>query len=113
MFNLHLAALYLQIIVYSLYSISDITDILCLYLCILICVGLSILQNGKLPQFMSEDMTNAIFNNTSPCLVNLTKGFKKVVIFQVIRIGFAYLECTRSVECCIRMLKKFSYSNIF
>ena len=47
--------------------------------------GLSILQNGKLPQFVPVDVIDAIFdvNSTLPCIENLRNGLKKIGIFQV------------------------------
>jgi hypothetical protein len=48
-------------------------------------VGLSVLQNGKLPQFLSKNIIGGIFdpNCTSQSLINLRKGLGKVGIFQV------------------------------
>ena len=49
--------------------------------------ALSILQNGKLPQFIPDDVIALMFdvNNTSPspCIENLRNGLKNVGIFQV------------------------------
>ena len=50
------------------------------------CVGLSIVQNGKLPTFLTEEMLQAIFSRNTPlepCLKALQNGFKEVGIHQV------------------------------
>ena len=47
--------------------------------------GLSIVQNGKIPQFFSEDQLEEIFKgkSSSPAIVNLQKGLAKLGIYQV------------------------------
>ena len=54
--------------------------------------GLSILQNGKLPQFIPDYVIASMFdvNNTSPspCIENLRNGLKKFCIFQVQSFNF-------------------------
>ena len=48
-------------------------------------VGLSILQNGKLPQFLSDKISHDIFmaEKKSLCVKYLIQGLEKIVIFQV------------------------------
>ncbi|XP_028415611.1 uncharacterized protein LOC114538969 [Dendronephthya gigantea] len=48
-------------------------------------MGLSILQNGKLPQFIPPDVISALFdvNVKLACIENLRTGLKKVGIFQI------------------------------
>jgi len=47
--------------------------------------GLSIVQNGKVPQFFSEDLLDEIFQgeSSSPAVGNLQKGLAKLGIYQV------------------------------
>ena len=47
--------------------------------------GLSIVQNGKIPQFFSEDQLDEIFKgkSSSPAIANLQKGLAKLGIYQV------------------------------
>ena len=54
------------------------------------CTGLSILQDGNMPDFLGEDYLTNIFavsaNDSNPpqtCLDYLRLGFKKVGIYQV------------------------------
>ena len=47
-------------------------------------LGLSIIQNGKLPTFLTEEMLQAIFSRITPlepCLKALPNGFKDVGIY--------------------------------
>ena len=48
-------------------------------------VGLCVLQNGKLPQFLAENVIGAVFDpdNMLQSLINLRKGLENVGIFQV------------------------------
>jgi hypothetical protein len=48
-------------------------------------LGLSILQNGKLPQFLSDKIIHDIFvaEEKSQCVKYLIQGFEKFGIFQV------------------------------
>ena len=48
-------------------------------------IGLSIIQNGELPTFLTEEMLQAIFSISEPgaCLKELQNGIKKVGIYQV------------------------------
>jgi len=49
-----------------------------------IILGLSIIQNGKLPTFLTEDMLQAVFSRITPlepCTPQ--NGFKEVGIYQV------------------------------
>ncbi|KAJ7380778.1 hypothetical protein OS493_007158 [Desmophyllum pertusum] len=48
-------------------------------------MGLSIVQNGKIPQFFSEDQLQEIFHGTSviPAVANLQKGLSELGIYQV------------------------------
>ena len=51
-----------------------------------LCLGLSIIQNGKLPTFLTEEMLQAIFSRITPlelCVKALQNGFKEVGICQV------------------------------
>lgn len=49
--------------------------------------GLSILQNGKIPTFLGDDVKKAVFDGsqtpTMQCLQQLREGFQNVGIFQV------------------------------
>ena len=47
--------------------------------------GLSILQNGKIPTFLSEDDLQKVFSGDElgPCLAELQNGLDKVGIYQV------------------------------
>ena len=53
-------------------------------------VGLSILQNGRMPQFLSEEQLQEVFvsENPHPCLLNLKNGLRKLGIYQV-----SYYNC--------------------
>ena len=48
-------------------------------------MGLSVLQNGRLPQFLQEQVFHDLVNNpkVSACLVNLRKGLCKTGVYQV------------------------------
>ena len=48
-------------------------------------LGLSILQNGKLPQFLGEQFIQEIFNSAhpSPCMLSLHHGLAELGIYQV------------------------------
>lgn len=48
-------------------------------------MGLSVLQNGKIPQFFSEEMLKELANgySQSPCMRNLQKGLRKVGVLQI------------------------------
>lgn len=48
-------------------------------------LGLSILQNGKLPQFLSDKIVREIFivDEKSKCIKYLIQGFEKLGIYQV------------------------------
>ena len=47
--------------------------------------GLSIVQNGKIPQFFSEDQLHEIFQgkSASPAVTNLQKGLAELGVYQV------------------------------
>ena len=51
---------------------------------------MSVLQNGKLPQFLPENVIGAVFDpdNMLQSLINLRKGLEKVGIFQVMNFIF-------------------------
>lgn len=48
--------------------------------------GLSILQNGKIPTFMSEDNLQKVFSgdHLGPCLAELQNGLEEMGIWQVV-----------------------------
>ncbi|XP_070560094.1 uncharacterized protein [Ptychodera flava] len=50
-----------------------------------IVIGLSILQNGKLPQFMNSNTVEELFHSSdpSPCILNLRNGLAKLGIYQI------------------------------
>jgi hypothetical protein len=49
-----------------------------------IIMGLSVLQNGKIPQFMSEEILQEIIGSTqSPCIRKLQRGLEKVGVLQL------------------------------
>ena len=52
--------------------------------------GLSILQNGKIPTFMSEDNLQKMFSgdHLGPCLAELQNGLEEMEIYQV---GYCFL----------------------
>lgn len=56
-------------------------------------VGLSILQNGKIPQFHSEEILSGIFDDQEPqpCIAYLGNGLAKLGIIQVIFNLYLYL----------------------
>jgi len=59
-------------------------------------LGLSIIQNGKLPTFLAEDMLRAVFSRITPlepCLKALQNGFKEVGIYQVRVAYVSHLIC--------------------
>jgi hypothetical protein len=53
-------------------------------------IRLSILQNGKVPQFIPENILHAIFseNEVSPAITNLREGFVKTGLYQVCVVSF-------------------------
>ena len=51
-----------------------------------IIMGLSVLQNGKIPTFLSEEQLQELIDDTSdhsPCIVNLRNGLRKVGVLQL------------------------------
>ena len=52
--------------------------------------GLSILQNGKIPTFMSEDNLQKVFigDQLGPCLAELQSGLEEVGVYKV---GYYFL----------------------
>ena len=48
-------------------------------------MGLSILQNGRVPHFLNEEMIKETFmsETPSPCIAKLRAGFAKVGLFQI------------------------------
>ncbi|CAB3983996.1 leucine-rich repeat-containing DDB_G0290503 isoform X1, partial [Paramuricea clavata] len=52
-----------------------------------IIMGLSIIQNGKIPQFMTEEIITEAFDNSElqPCVAKLRDGFARVGIFQMVK----------------------------
>ena len=60
--------------------------------------GLSILQNGKLPQFVPPVIISEMFNENCklPCIESLRIGLKKVGIFQVRSFFLSYIAGANS-----------------
>ena len=51
-----------------------------------IIMGLSVLQNGKIPSFLSEEQLQELIDDSSehsPCIVNLRNGLRKVGVLQL------------------------------
>jgi hypothetical protein len=48
-------------------------------------MALSVLQNGSIPRFLSENHLQELFNSSQPskCIRNLRKGFAKVGLYQI------------------------------
>ena len=57
-------------------------------------IGLSMLQNGRVPHFMTEDIINLTFLSEAPsaCIAKLRAGFAKVGIFQIGKNIQAFLD---------------------
>jgi len=57
--------------------------------------GLSILQNGNIPLFLTEDLIKDIFNTypVSPCVSNLREGLGKLGIHQVCILNVQKRHC--------------------
>ena len=55
------------------------------YRCCILFLGLSIMQNGKIPYFMGDDNLKIVFGSmpVNGCLSQLRQGFKKFGIYQV------------------------------
>ena len=53
--------------------------LICLF-CHLCIVGLSTIQNGKIPRFMTEEIINEVFHSAEPqlCVAKLRDGLAKV-----------------------------------
>ena len=51
----------------------------------LIATGMSILQNGKIPRFLTEEVFQETFSSAapSPCIAYLTKELSQLGIYQV------------------------------
>ena len=50
-------------------------------------IAISVLQNGLLPRFFSEEMLGDVFNNnetSNPCIANLRKGLDKIGLFRFV-----------------------------
>ena len=60
-----------------------------------IVMGLSVLQNGKIPQFIPENMLQEIVQgpSSSPCISNLQKGLSEVGILQLMMNLPPFLWC--------------------
>ena len=53
-----------------------------------IIMGLSVLQNGKIPTFLSEEQLQKLIDDStehSPCIINLQKGLHKVGVLQLMQ----------------------------
>ena len=63
-------------------------------------VGLSILQNGKIPTFVTEELLNELFDAQSPqpCTHNLRSRLSKLGIFQVTKYGQIAVQSI-NVQC--------------
>ena len=61
-------------------------------------LGLSIVQNGPIPQFLDQELMEQIFNETSPqpCIIHLRNGLAKLGIYQVIFFSFFLLTIVLS-----------------
>jgi len=70
--------------------------------------GLSIVQNGKVPQFFSEDQLDEIFQSksSSPAIANLQKGLAKLGIYQVCRQFPIFCHIFRNSTAATLTIKK-------
>ena len=59
----------------------------------LIATGMSILQNGKIPRFLTEEVLQETFSSAAPppCIAYLRKGLSQLGIYQVEKKKFIYL----------------------
>ena len=74
-----------------------------------IIMGLSVLQNGKIPTFLSEEQLQEVIDDSSghsPCMVNLRNGLRKVGIQQLMAKLplFLYLFRPSSAKFSVRNL---------
>jgi len=51
----------------------------------LLATGMSILQNGKIPRFLEEEVLQETFSDAAPsrCIAYLRRGLSKLGIYQV------------------------------
>ena len=63
-----------------------------------ILMGLSIVQNGTIPQFLDQELMEQIFNEASPqpCILHLRNGLAKLGIYLVILFSFSLLTIVLS-----------------
>lgn len=71
-------------------------------------MGLSVLQNGKIPQFLPEEILNTIVDEASlsPCITNLRKGLCKVGILQLMVNLPQFLHLFRPSDASALTVKK-------
>ena len=62
------------------------TDLAEKYMTVGVVMGLSVLQNGKIPQFIPEEVLNEVVQgpSSSPCIKNFQNGLRKVGILQLV-----------------------------
>ena len=63
-------------------------------------MGLSMLQNGRVPHFLTEEIIKETFMTESPsqCIANLRAGFAKVGLFQIGKELPAFLDLFRETN---------------
>ena len=71
-------------------------------------MGLSMLQNGCIPHFLTEEVIQELFMSETPsqCITNLEKGFAKVGLFQIGKEIPVFLNLFRPASTCILTHKK-------
>lgn len=72
-------------------------------------IGLSVVQNGKIPRFLDEQLLMDIFQNSSASLcsaiVNIRKGLKETGIYQVCEAMPIFLHLFRPSEASVLSVK--------
>lgn len=71
-------------------------------------MGSSVLQNGSIPQFLSEEILQELVNSQgpSPCVLKLREGMKKVGIYQVMSALPLFLHLFRNTGTNTMTVKK-------
>ena len=87
------------------------TDLAEKYTTVGVVMGLSVLQNGKIPQYIPEEVLNAIVQGTSlsPCINNLQNGLRKVGILQLMTSLPIFLYLFRPSDASGLNVKKLTH----
>lgn len=71
-------------------------------------MALSVLQNGAIPRFLSEEVLQELFNASKPskCIENLRKGFARVGLYQIGHVIPIFLHLFRPSPAAVLSRRK-------